>query len=376
MNLVLQSFDEIKGMTRKWISSIFATAIVLASQAVADSPFSPKNSLLNSLPAKTTTTVPATNGDLNPYGVAFVPEDFPSGGTIGPGDVLVANFNDNSNVQGTGTTIVSISPHGQQTLFATSSAIGLDTALGVLSAGLVVVGNLPVTSSGPGQGSLQFFDRNGGLVAALTDAKLLNGPWDLTINDKGSTAQIFVTNALSGTVTRVTVAVNSSSVKVLSMVQIGSGFVNMLNSSVVVLAPTGLAYDAHRDMLFVASTGDNEIFGIQQAGGRTTDAGTGAVVYADPANLHGPLGLTLLPNGHLIAANGDAVNATGTQNELVEFTEQGHLVASYQLDPGAPGAAFGVAAASSHGTVRFAAVDDDLNAVIVWTLHAPLEGDE
>src|SRR5208282_4701205 len=37
-------------------------------------------------------TIPA-NGDLNPYGVVFVPKDFPSGGKIAPGDVLVANFN-------------------------------------------------------------------------------------------------------------------------------------------------------------------------------------------------------------------------------------------------------------------------------------------
>src|SRR5215467_4326005 len=32
-------------------------------------------------------TVPA-NGDLNPYGVAFVPQGFPAGGSIAPGDVL------------------------------------------------------------------------------------------------------------------------------------------------------------------------------------------------------------------------------------------------------------------------------------------------
>ena len=65
---------------------------------------------------QTLTTVPA-NGDLNPYGVAFVPSDFPSGGTIQPGDVLVSNFNGSSNLQGTGTTIVDISPSGSQSLF-------------------------------------------------------------------------------------------------------------------------------------------------------------------------------------------------------------------------------------------------------------------
>src|SRR5579862_9423801 len=43
-------------------------------------------------------TVP-DNGDVNPYGVAFVPRDFPKGGILNPGDVLVANFNNSDNLQ-------------------------------------------------------------------------------------------------------------------------------------------------------------------------------------------------------------------------------------------------------------------------------------
>ena len=67
------------------------------------------------------TTVPA-NGDLNPYGVAFVPQDFPAGGTLNPGDVLVSNFNNSANQQGTGSTIVNISPNGSESLFFQASA--------------------------------------------------------------------------------------------------------------------------------------------------------------------------------------------------------------------------------------------------------------
>src|ERR1700674_759086 len=55
---------------------------------------------LPATPQINASTVPA-NGDVNPYGVAFVPKDFVSGGAIHPGDVLVANFNDKGNVQGT-----------------------------------------------------------------------------------------------------------------------------------------------------------------------------------------------------------------------------------------------------------------------------------
>jgi hypothetical protein len=51
---------------------------------------------------RVSSTVPK-NGDLNPYGVAFVPVGFPAGGIISPGDVLVSNFNDINNCQGQGT---------------------------------------------------------------------------------------------------------------------------------------------------------------------------------------------------------------------------------------------------------------------------------
>lgn len=62
-------------------------------------------------------------------------------------------------------------------------------------------------------------------------------------------------------------------------------------------------------------------------------------MFADQTHLHGPLGLTLAPNGNLITANGDAVNAGGRQNELLEFMPQGLLVAQDEIDAGAPGSA-------------------------------------
>jgi hypothetical protein len=66
-------------------------------------------------------TVPA-NGDLNPYGVAFVPSGFPTKGSkLNPGDVLVSNFNNGSNLQGTGTTIISLTPNGEVAPSGTAS---------------------------------------------------------------------------------------------------------------------------------------------------------------------------------------------------------------------------------------------------------------
>jgi hypothetical protein len=365
-------------MTLKSLFPILLTVASLKCAALGQPLFLPGNSILNSLQSITASTIPS-NGDLNPYGVAFVPAGFPSGGSIAAGDVLVSNFNANSNLEGTGTTIISVSRTGQQSLFATSAPIGLDTALGVLSSGFVVVGNVPVSYpnnvSTPGHGSIQVFDRNGKLVTTFTDAELLDTPWDLTVFDQGSQALVFVSNLLSGTVTRLNLSISNGGVTLASKTQIGSGFGTQIIPAIVAVGPTGLAYDPNRDTLYIASTADNMIFGISDASKLTATAGTGFVVFSDQNHLHGPLGLTLAPNGNLITANGDGVNAGGTPNDLVEFTQQGYLVATYQLDGGAPGAAFGVASTVSRGAIRFAAVDDDLNTITIWTLRSPF-GDE
>jgi hypothetical protein len=96
-------------------------------------------------------TVPK-NGDVNPYGTVVVPN---SVGRLVKGDVLISNFNNSKNLQGTGTTIVQISPSGSFSVFARVKAnalpgacpggVGLTTALVVLQRGWVIVGSLPTT---------------------------------------------------------------------------------------------------------------------------------------------------------------------------------------------------------------------------------------
>jgi hypothetical protein len=185
-------------------------ALAQASNVRADEPFLPR--LVN------TSTVPA-NGDVNPYGVAFVPEGFPSGGRIAAGDVLVSNFNDANNVQGTGTTIVSfsplgdIAPPGSATVFFSSRLKGLSTALGVLRRGFVIVGNVPTTDgtfATIGQGALQAIDKDGHLLQTWTNSIFLDGPWDLTVADHGEAATVYVSNVLNGTVSRLDFAVTAS----------------------------------------------------------------------------------------------------------------------------------------------------------------------
>jgi uncharacterized protein (TIGR03118 family) len=332
---------------------------------------------LNNFPQQTISTVPPSNGDLNPYGVAFVPRDFQGGGALAPGDILVSNFNDSANVQATGSTIVKIGPDGQQSVFFQGpQGLGLTTALGVLPQGFVLVGSAPATTvngtNTVANGGLIVLDSNGNEVMELSDSALLQGPWDLTVHNVDAThAQVFVSNVLSGTVTRIDLTIpNGGTPQVESKTQIASGYAHRTDPNALVVGPTGLTFDAKTGTLYVASTGDNAVYAIHDAAVTNKDQGTGKVVVDDPQHLHGPLALALAPNGDLIAANGDAVNADPNQpNELVEFTPHGKFVGQFQIDTGAAGAAFGLAVQRIGDQVRFAAVDDNTNSLNIWTFQ-------
>jgi len=319
-------------------------------------------------------TVPS-NGDLNPYGVAFVPDGFP-GGAISPGDILVSNFNNSQNQQGTGSTIVRVKPDGTTSLFFQGTPpLGLTTALGVLKSGFVLVGNLP-THAGtliPGDvGSILVINRQGKQIGTLSDPNLLDGPWDLTILDQGNSAKVFVSNVLNGTVTRLDLTVQGSALVVTNKFTIASGYAFRTDPAALVVGPTGLAYDVLGDILYVASTGDNTIFAISNAKDRTASPsnGTGVVIYQDNAHLRGPLALAFAPNGHLVTSNGDAVNPPAKAppplpSQLVEFMPinglNGQFIGQLSVDP-ASGSAFGLAfGQATNATVRFAAVNDAIN---------------
>ena len=156
--------------------------------------------------SKVASTVPP-NGDVNPYGLAVVPT---SEGQLVQGDSLVSNFNDKANVQGTGSTIVQVSPNGTTRLFSNLSTlpasmscpggVGLTTALGVLPGGWVVVGSLPTTTGGAlpslnPAGCLTVLDDQGTPVETITNTNIV-GPWDMAVESNGSTVALFVSNAL------------------------------------------------------------------------------------------------------------------------------------------------------------------------------------
>src|SRR5262252_165246 len=354
-------------------AALAAFAIVPAAQAGTNSsfigPFTHNDTI--------TSTVPA-NGDVNPYGVAVVPT---STGSLVKGDVLVSNFNNSSNLQGTGTTIVQISPGGQQTLFAQIDAsslpgpcpggVGLTTALGILPGGWVVVGSLPTADgmSATAKAGCLIVVNNQGQVAETIAGHGINGPWDMATVSSGSLAALFVSNVLNGTVAAGGSVVNQGTVERLVLLLrgskppllvahtvIGSGFGEHTDPAALVVGPTGLGLDSH-GTLFVADSVGNRITAIPAALIRLTSAGTGNVVTTGGA-LNTPLGLTIAPNGNVLTVNGG-------DGFLVETSPANGQVATALLDntgspPGA-GALFGLAVTPNNNGIYY--VDDAANTL-------------
>lgn len=325
-------------------------------------------------------TVPK-NGDVNPYGVAVAPV---TRGSLVAGDVLVSNFNNHRNLQGTGSTIVEVSPTGSFSTFATldpnklpgpcPGGLGLTTALVALRSGFVVVGSLPTkngSSASAQAGCLLVLDSSGSVVETLSGGAI-NGPWDMTAADAGATADLFVTNVLNGTVAASPNVVNGGTVvrigltlsgtgvpAVTSETVIGNGLPERTDPAALVVGPTGLGLEG--DTLYVADSVPSRVAAISNALTRTTPT-SGTTVTAGGA-INDPLGLAIAPNGDVLTANGGDGN-------LVETTPAGQQVAVKMLDtipappgPNGNGTLFGLAVVPDGSGVYF--VDDGTNTLAV-----------
>ena len=316
------------------------------------------------IPAQGSTS-PA-NGDLNPYGLARVPEGFPKG-TLQAGQLLVSNFNNSAadgNVQGEGSTIVTIDPNtGQQigVFFPGEGApIGFTNALGIVKKGFVFAGSVftPSVGSPAENGGLLVIDSNGHLVTTITTGT--NGPWGLAIRDRGDTALLFISNVLDGTVTRLEVSFQNHGFETIGTpTTIASQYAFGPDGAGLVVGPAGLAYDNKHDTLYVASEDDNQIFAVADASSVSSSSGKGTLIFSDDTHLHGPLGLMIAPNGNLVTANADpAAHVDPNQpSELVEFTIGGTFVRQFSIDPNT-GSAFAILNTSSNDVDHFAYVDD------------------
>lgn len=320
-------------------------------------------------------TVPA-NGDVNPYGVAVVRQ---SRGRLHAGSVLVSNFNNKKNLQGTGRTIVQVSPGGMVQVFAritprmlprACGGVGLTTALAVVR-NWVVVGDLPSAdgmAATAKAGCLIVLNANG-QVSETFSGHGINGPWDMTAARSHGQSWLFVTSVLNGTVAAGGKTVHRGTVlrlhlgfrrggppALLSVTTVGSGFSERTDPAAFVVAPTGLGL-GHGGGLYVADTGTSSVRRIPAALTRATSAGTGTLVSSGGA-LNGPLGLAIAPNGNVLTVNGG-------DGRIIEITPAGHQIFHRFLDrsgsPPGSGALFGLAVAPHGRGLYF--VDDAVNTL-------------
>lgn len=335
--------------------------------------------------AHTITTISSTvpsNGDVNPYGLVVIPA---SSGSLTAGNLLVSNFNNSQNLQGTGTTIVQISPTGSFSLFAQIDAnnlpgpcpggVGLTTALVALKSGFVIVGSLPTTdgTAATAQAGCLLVLNNAGAVVETFYGSLINGPWDMTAADNGTSASLFVTNVLNGTVAgggnvvnqgtvvRLNLTIASKQMPALdSITVIGSGFSERTDPVALVIGPTGLGLtaggdDSNSQLLYVADSLNNRIAVISNPLTRTTSDGAGKTLISG-GSLNDPLGLTVTANGNILTTNGN-------NGYVVEVAPDGKQIGQALLDnngsPPGVGALFGLTTVGS----RIYFVDDDENAL-------------
>jgi hypothetical protein len=334
-------------------------------------------------------TVPE-NGDQNPYAIVVAPV---SAGKITKDDVLIDNFNNLSNLQGLGTTIVAYHPATRKTtLFAQvprnlpqcPGGVGLTTAMTMLKSGWVIVGSTPSndgTTATKGDGCLLVFDADGKLALTWSGPDI-NDPWgNMAIVDNGTTAILFV--SMSGfdvpnpkvldpatgftvtvpkaTVLRLELSIpNGKPPTIVNRTVVASGFGQRAMRDVFLIGPTGLALGPD-NTLYISDAVKNRIVAVPEATTRTTSAGTGREITKGGL-LRRPLAMVMAPNGHLLvcnAQNGQVVEfdpATGKQlySQWVDANQA-------QSPPG-NGDLFGIALTPDGKGFYY--VEDDMNTVV------------
>jgi hypothetical protein len=329
-----------------------------------------------------TSTVPA-NGDQNPYAVVVAPV---TSGKIRQGDVMVDNFNDKNNLQGLGTTIVSIDPATKKlSLFAAiprhlascPGGVGLTTAMTVLKSGWVIVGSLPSqdgTTRTKGAGCLIVLDNQGNVASTIAGPNI-NGPWgNMAVIDNGDTATLFVSmtgfdvGAPDGnppvvnkaTILRIEMSIPPGKPpSVVRQTVIADGLGEQADKDVFIIGPTGLCLRG--TTLYVSDALANRVAAIPDATTRMTSAGVGQDVTKDGL-LKRPLAMTTAANGHLLVVN-------GLNGQVVEIDPLSGkqlyarwIDANKAQDPPGSGDLFGIAMSPSGDGFYF--VQDEVNMLV------------
>jgi sugar lactone lactonase YvrE len=338
-----------------------ASAAFVLPAAAAGRPFLDQFSSIQTIASAVPTSGPAM-GDQNPYGVAVVPR---GAGKLVKGDVLLSNFNNAANHQGTGSSIVELSPSGSAQVFAVvprptaTPAVGLTTALVALRSGFVIVGSLPApggSAAAARAGALTVLNSSGQVVKTIR-AGDINGPWDMTALDRGTSATLFVTNVLNGTVAakgkvvnrgtvvRITLSIGGGIPRVTSNRVIATGFGEHTDPNALVVGPTGVGLGAN-GVLYVADSNGNRIAAVPHALTRMSVVGGGGMTVTSGGAINDPLGLAIAPGGSILTVN-------GADGRIVETAPSGRALVVKTLVANGAGDLFGLAPAAGDKGLYF-----------------------
>jgi hypothetical protein len=311
---------------------------------------------------------PAT-GDVNPYGLDVAKV---SSGKISAGDLVVCDFNDSANVQGTGDAIVALHPQIGSTPRSIAHAGSL---LGCNALAMAPNGTIWLAAFGANDNPI--FSSSGTLFSTLS-----NGPWHHPFGqafvppvNSISVPAFYVSNAGDGSIVRVYVYPGPS----FRFSVIATGFPVNHGVPGSILSPSGLNYDntSGKDRLYIVDGTNNTLYAIDRVSGFTANSLTvngltfggkyafDAHVIYHGAPLNGPISSAILPGGNIVLGN--TLDPNG-KNLMVEISPAGKLLDVKNVDTGAAGAIFGmVATGTTLSNTRLYFNDDNDNTVKVLT---------
>jgi hypothetical protein len=291
-------------------------------------------------------------------------------GPIAAGDLVVCNFNNSANVQGTGSTIIALHPQAgsnpthvaQDPSLLGCDAIAIAPDDTIWAAAFAANDNPLVSPSG----------------TVLTT--LPGGPWNHPFGQafspnpspSGGIATFYESNAGDGSIVRINVHAGPT----FTFDVIATGFAVNGGAPGSILGPSGLQYDAKHDRLFIVDGTNNTLVSFKHVstipqGGIVVSGTTFSGPFAKRARLvfsgaplNGPISSALLPNGHIVLGN--TLDPTG-QNLMVEIApHSGKVLDVKNVDTGPAGALFGmVASGTSKADTLLYFNDDNDNTVKV-----------
>ena len=322
------------------VAMVGATAVA-ASQGAAQAAASAQGQLSSLHDAKIASVI-APNGDQNPYGIAIVPI---TSGILTQGDLLVADFNNGAGASGAGTTILQVNPTtGASSVFysgvASTGPVGI--AINPNNDG-VWIGDYGTATDGTSANDL-LISPAGSLLANFNNATTLGdtsfvGVWGQAVSSANGSVSFYWGNAGNattgtggGSVWRLsphpTGTPNGQPVhSTYAEITYGQAGTPAGGSVATAAGPQGMVFDAATGTLYETNSASNALYAIPTAATATGPVNT-SIVYQGPA-LVSPENVVINP------LNGDLLVVNGGNNDLVEITPTGSVVAKVNFSTSA-----------------------------------------